>query len=169
MDVSGRFWSQYVPRHPRAAPEETSIANDRVMNAVRYVCVAVLLSGTVLSAQPASVTTPAAGSPVRRAILDALRAHLGIKSRFQVDHLKVAGAWAYLRCGEVVELDGHEVQETDLSVAALLERGADGKWVIVESWTLPSEDQHPFAAFVKRVKAREASERLPHALFPPDY
>jgi hypothetical protein len=68
----------------------------------------------------APVTTPAAGSPVRQAILDAVRAQIGTTSRFRIDHVRVAANWAFVRATEIVDAGGSE-QETDLTVAALLE------------------------------------------------
>jgi hypothetical protein len=103
--------------------------------------------------------------------MDAVRASLDIKSVFEVHHLKVAGRWAYLRCNEVF-IDGDEKQETDLSVAALLERRDTPKgkrWTIVEQWTLPTDDQLRFPEFVRRVQARQRKARIPAAIFPADY
>lgn len=131
--------------------------------------------GGVAAAQPQSraspVSTPAPGSPTRRAILDALRAKLDIKSVFEVYHLKVAGRWAYLRCNEVV-IDGGEKQETDLTVAALFERRegtTPARWSVVELWTLPTDESEHFRDFVRRVQTRQRESRIPVALFPADY
>jgi hypothetical protein len=118
-----------------------------------------------LSAQ--QITTPAIGSATRRAILDAVRSHLGIESKFQVQYLKVTGRWSYLRAGEIVEDDG-STQETDLSIAALLERPAGGTWKVVELWSLPGEDYFSFAEFSRIVREREARDQIPAALFPPE-
>ena len=115
--------------------------------------------------------TPAAGSPERAAILDALRTRLKTRSRFKVDHMKLAGEWAFVRATEIVELDGNEQQETDLTVAALLElpKGSTtGWWRIADYWTLPENDEKPLAEFTRRVKQRIAAERLPTALLPDD-
>ena len=110
-------------------------------------------------------------SPLQPQNLHALRRSLDIKSVFEVHHLRVAGRWAYLRCNEVV-IDGAVKQETDLTVAALLERRTEGaglRWTVVERWTLPTDDKEPFAAFVRRVQARQRAERIPATLFPTDY
>ena len=139
-------------------------------------CVAAAIAwpATGSSQPPAAagtVSTPAPGSPTRRAILDALRAKLDIKSVFEVYHLKVSGRWAYLRCNEVVMVDG-EKQETDLTVAALFERregNASARWRVVELWTLPTDDSEHFKDFVRRVQARQRDSRIPAALFPDDY
>ena len=117
------------------------------------------------------VVTPGAGSPERAAILDALRTRLKTKSRFKVDHIRLAGEWAFVRATEVVELDGNEQQETDLTVAALLEKpkgSTTGWWRIADYWTLPENDERPLADFTRRVKQRIAAERLPNALLPED-
>ena len=117
------------------------------------------------------VVTPAAGSPERAAILDALRTRLKTKSRFKVDHIRTSGSWAFVRATEIVELDENEQQETDLTIAALLElpKGSTtGWWRIADYWTLPENDQRPLADFVRRVKLRIAAERLPRALLPDD-
>ena len=117
------------------------------------------------------VLTPAAGSPERAAILDALRTRLKIESRFKVDHLKLAGEWAFVRATEIVELEGNEQQETDLTVAALLEKpkgSTTGWWRIADYWTLPENEEKPLADFTRRVKQRIAAERLPAALLPDD-
>ena len=117
------------------------------------------------------VVTPAAGSPERAAILDALRTRLKTKSRFKVDHIRTSGGWAFVRATEIVELDGNEQQETDLTVAALLElpKGSTtGWWRIADYWTLPENDEKPLAEFTRRVKQRIAAERLPTALLPDD-
>ena len=117
------------------------------------------------------VVTPASGSPERAAILDALRTRLKIKSKFRVGHMQMAGEWAFVRATEIVELDGNEQQETDLTVMALLEKpkgSTTGWWRIADYWTLPENEQKPLADFTRRVKQRIAAERLPAALLPDD-
>jgi hypothetical protein len=114
---------------------------------------------------------PAAGSPERTAILNALRQRLHTRSRFRVDHLRVAGRWAFVRATEEVELDRGEAQETDLSVAALLEHPAGSTrswWRITELWTLPDERERPLADFARRVRQRVRAEGLPAGLLPDD-
>jgi hypothetical protein len=148
--------------------------NKILLRAAVLVAIAISWRG-VAWAQPQSgasaVSTPAPGSPTRRAILDALRAKLDIKSVFEVYHLKVAGRWAYLRCNEVVFADG-EKQETDLTVAALFERregNAAARWSVVELWTLPTDESDHFKDFVRRVQTRQGESRIPAAIFPDDY
>ncbi|HVG30022.1 MAG TPA: hypothetical protein VM864_10015 [Pyrinomonadaceae bacterium] len=113
-------------------------------------------------------TAPAQGSAERKAVLDGVRARLKIKSQFKVYHLKVSGDWAYFFGGEVVAADG-ELQETDLTVKALLARkGAAGKatWAVAEIWTLPDEERQPFEKFSARVRARQKAENIPADIFP---
>ena len=117
-------------------------------------------------------TTPAQGSPERRAVLDGVRARLKLKSQFKVYHLKVKGDWAYFHGGEVVDAGEGELQETDLDVKALLERRkiANGKlsWVVVEIWTLPTDDKLSYQSFVTRVRKRKGAANAPADIFPAD-
>ena len=159
------------------------IAAERQANASAAQVSASTADITAMSAPPPSpvpqsesrvddpIVEPAAGSPERAAILDALRTRLKTKSRFRVGHLAVAGEWAFVRATEVVELEGNEEQETDLTVAALLEKpkgSTTGWWRIADYWTLPENDTRPLAAFTQRVRQRIAAERLPRALVPDD-
>lgn len=117
------------------------------------------------------VTTPAAGSKERTAIMDAVRQRLKSTSRFKVDHIRMAGNWAFVRATEVVPAEKDELQETDLTVAALLELppgSTTGWWRIADYWTLPGNDSRPLADFVRNVRARVRAERLPAALLPDD-
>ena len=126
-----------------------------------------MLGAQTDAASPAASLTPAKGSAERTAILDAVRRATGVRSRFEVDHMKVNGRWAYVRCGEVVIAD-RELEETDLSVAALLERatvkGQPG-WRVLEVWTLPSETERPWKAYASRVRERQRLGRIPADLF----
>jgi hypothetical protein len=131
-----------------------------------------LLWATVWAApQDASkATTPPQGSAERKALLDAVRARLEIKSQFKVYHLKVQGEWAFFHGGEVVDADG-ELQETDLDVQALLQRktvaGTPG-WYVAEIWTLPTDDKLARAEFARRVRRRQQTGRIPAAILPDD-
>ncbi len=119
-----------------------------------------------------TVVEPGTGSAERTAMLDAVRRAVRTESRFRVHHLRSTGRWAVFHGTEVVELDGDELQETDLDVAAMLERrgtGARARWEVVELWTLPTEEEQPRARFVERVRARRQRLQLPAALFPPDF
>jgi hypothetical protein len=114
------------------------------------------------------VRTPAAGSATRAAILDAVRANIGVRSRFKVSHVRASDRWAFVRCVEVVE-DGADLQETDLDIAALLERqpvGGAGRWRVVELWSLSTDQERPYAAFARRVRERVRASRVPRGLFP---
>ena len=125
--------------------------------------------GTIVNqAGPDKTRTPAAGSPERKMILDAVRRKLKVKSQFKVDHLKVNGAWAYLRGGEVVNIEG-ELQETDLGVDVLLKRRgvkANSPWTVVEIWTLPTDTTQPLASFDAKVRRRQKAENIPQSIFP---
>jgi hypothetical protein len=116
------------------------------------------------------VTTPAQGSAERKALLDAVRARLGIKSQFKVYHLRVSGEWAFFHGGEVVDADG-ELQETDLDVQALLQQktvGGKSNWYVAEIWTLPADDKLSRAEFARRVRRRQQTGRVPAAILPDD-
>ncbi len=115
--------------------------------------------------------TPAQGSPERKAMLDAVRVRLQLKSQFKVYHLKLKGNWAYFHGGEVVDAGEGELQETDLSVKALLERKQiNGKplWTVAELWTLPTEDKFPYKNFVARTRRRLKLSNVPADIFPAD-
>jgi hypothetical protein len=114
------------------------------------------------------VRTPGAGSMTRTAVLDAIRRRIGVKSRFKVSHIRATDRWAFVRCVEVVA-DGEQFQETDLDIAALLERrGTDtsARWDVVDAWALSTDDTRPYAAFARRVRERVRSAGIPSELFP---
>ena len=118
-----------------------------------------------------AATTPAQGSPERKAVLDAVRVRLQLKSQFKVYHLKLKGNWAYFHGGEVVDAGEGELQETDLDVKALLERkqiGGKPLWTVAELWTLPTEDKFPYKNFVARTRRRQKLSGTPADIFPPD-
>lgn len=113
-------------------------------------------------------TAPPPGSPARTALLDAVRAALGLDpkaSRFKVDHLRLAGTWAYFEGNEVVPLDGREWQETDLTVRALLARGKAG-WKVMLIWTLPGDEAFPLRRFERQLAVRRDRDNIPRSLFP---
>ena len=115
--------------------------------------------------------TPAQGSPERKAVLDAVRVRLLLKSQFKVYHLKLNGNWAYFHGGEVVDAGAGELQETDLDVKALLERkqiGGKPLWTVAELWTLPTEDKFPHKNFVARTRRRLKLSNVPADIFPSD-
>lgn len=119
----------------------------------------------------AVATTPAMGSPERKAVLDAVRARLKLKSQFKVYHLKLNGDWAYFHGGEVVDAGEGELQETDLDVKALLERkqtGGKTAWVVAEMWTLPTDDKLSYKTFVTRARQRQKASNVPADIFPAD-
>ena len=104
-----------------------------------------LLSLTAMNATAQAASTPDAGSPERKALLDAARAPLEQRLHqpvlFAVDGLRVAGDWAFLRAhmqgagGKPVYFAGTEFEEAashgalSRVYAALLERKA-GHWTI---------------------------------------
>ena len=115
-----------------------------------------------------SVRVPGAGSPTRTAVLDAVRRHVRTSSRFKVRHVRATDRWAFVRCVEVID-DGETLQETDLDIAALLERrgaGSAARWVVVELWSLMSNEERPYTPFARRVRERAREMRSPAALFP---
>jgi hypothetical protein len=123
---------------------------------------------TVVERQDTRVRTPAAGSAARTAILDAVRKRLGVKSKFKVSHVRATDRWAFVRCVEVIN-DGEQLQETDLDIAALLERtGPPGalRWEVVDVWSLSTDDEKPYTPFARRVRERARSSRIPSGLFP---
>lgn len=116
-------------------------------------------------------TTPAQGSPERKAVLDAVRTRLKLTSQFKVYHLKLNGNWAYFHGGEVVDAGAGELQETDLDVKALLERKTTGgktSWVVAEIWTLPTDDKSSYKNFVTRTRQRQKAANVPADIFPSD-
>lgn len=111
---------------------------------------------------------PAAGTPVRKAVLDAVRRHLRTSAVFKVPHLAVSGPTAFLRAGEVVP-DGDNLQETDLFVEVLLERRANGDWRVVHLWNLETEgEKAPHDAFLARVLRVLRERALPMTMLPDD-
>jgi hypothetical protein len=116
-------------------------------------------------------TTPAQGTPERKAVLDGVRARLKLTNQFKVYHLKLNGNWAYFHGGEVVDAGEGELQETDLDVKALLERKTNGgktSWVVAEIWTLPTDDKLSYKSFVTRARQRQKTSNIPADIFPSD-
>ena len=129
---------------------------------------ATLPAATVEAQAKAAVTMPAAGTPVRKAVLDALRRHLKTRAVFKVGHLAVSGSHAFFRGGEVVP-DGDNLQETDLFVEALLERSRTGRWRVVHLWNLADESETSLhQAFLANLRRAMREKALPAALLPDD-
>ncbi len=98
--------------------------------------------------------TPAAGSEERKAIMDALRVpaekDLGRKVIFRVDHLRVAGNWAFARVVPLLP-NGGEIDYSRTKYRTQLEEGAfdaeaecllrrDGdEWTVLE-WRFGATD-----------------------------
>jgi hypothetical protein len=154
------------------------------MRARRAALIAALTAAALWSTAPPPASLRAAGvaaaadaiapAPAeRQAILDAVRARVpaerALPGRLRVRYLSARGGWAYLRAGAQVRVEG-EWQETDGDVAALLRRAPLERpaWAVVEIWTLAEEHRRPFAAFARRVRARERSEGIPEAVIPTD-
>jgi hypothetical protein len=122
-------------------------------------------------AQSGKAASPAQGSPERKAVLDAVRVRLQLKSQFKVYHLKLKGNWAYFHGGEVVDAGEGELQETDLDVKALLERKqirGQPLWTVAELWTLPTDDKFSYKNFALRTRRRQKLSGVPADIFPPD-
>lgn len=101
--------------------------------------------------------------------MNAVRAAVRTTSRFRVHEMRVAGAWAFVHATEVVELDNDELQETDLTAMALLQRLGStptGRWTVVELWTLPTDERRSHANFVRAVRERQRRAGFPAALVP---
>ena len=115
---------------------------------------------------------PRPGTAERAALTNAVRLAVGNSSSYRIDHLRATPRWAFFSGTEVVPLDATELQETDLSVQALLERQLPGdgapRWKVVELWTLPTNDRAPHAPFLQRLRDRMTRDAVPKALFPPD-
>jgi hypothetical protein len=104
-----------------------------------------LLSLTAMNATAQSIQTPAAGSPERKALLDAARAPLERRLHqpvlFVVDRLSQSGDWAFLQAhmqgtgGRPLDFAGTEFAEAAAQggmshiYAALLQRKA-GHWTV---------------------------------------
>jgi hypothetical protein len=106
-----------------------------------------LFSIVVLSVSAfAQAHTPKAGSPERKALMDALRLpvekELGRKVIFKVDHLKVLDDWAFMRGlpqqpnGSAIDYRGTSHEQAikdgifDDGICALLKRQGD-KWTVI--------------------------------------
>lgn len=130
------------------------------------------ISGIAVSASRAQestdagdkVHTPAAGSPERKEIMDALRGDQ--KVVFKVFYLKVHGEWAFV---DVTPQDekGKAVAEGG---ASLMHR-VSGSWKVVDLSVLPEDPDNPMGPddpnpkFVKAVQ--KAFPGVPADIFPP--
>jgi hypothetical protein len=131
------------------------------------------LLAAALSALAQSATTPKVGSPLRKAVLDALRApvekQLGPPIVFEAKHFKVAGSWAYFEGmprrpgGKKVDYSKTKFREAaaeglfeDFVIALLRKTGS--KWKIVEMALGPTDYPTEFW--------RTKHKGLPASLFP---
>jgi hypothetical protein len=125
---------------------------------------AIFLLATVwISPAFADAVTPAVGSPERRAICDAVRAHVLAKMAmkqppmrvvFRIGHLRVDGAWAWFEAIPIQENgtflpDGYL---PDIDYIMVLQRGKSG-WQVVEN---QSRGDVP-----SRGEMRQMMQRLP--------
>ena len=127
-----------------------------------------LMWRTAHADKAAATHTPPPGTPERIALLSAVRSALRLNpgaSRFNVFHLRRAGNWAYFEGNEVVLLDDHSWQETDLTVKALLAHSGSA-WRVEVQWTLPGNDHFSLAAFEQRLAILRQTHHLPGELFP---
>jgi hypothetical protein len=98
------------------------------------------------------VTLPERGSPVRKAVVEVVRAHLATKQEFKVDRVVVARDWAYF--------EGVEQIENGRRVAALLRRQR-GAWTAAEVLTAAGPEGMPGL----RERLRADSRKPPPQLF----
>ena len=125
-------------------------------------CCLLLASATAFAQ---SAKTPAAGSPERKAIMDAIRgpAEKEFKTKviFNVDILRVAGDWAYARVSPTLP-NGKEIDFSKTKYREQIELGAfdpqgeallrrqNDKWKVLE-WAFGSTDV-PSAAWPEKYK-----------------
>lgn len=132
--------------------------------------VSVIFSGIAVFAPSGPRTdTPAVGSPVYVGAINAVQAHLGVSLAsghdFRVFHLKTNGQWTYFEGNQIVPLDDHEWQETDLTVKALFE--FEGKVLRIRAfWSLPENHRFSLQEFERQVADFRRSAHLPESLFP---
>lgn len=98
------------------------------MRAITVLCVC-LITAFATSQAP---TSPKQGSAVRKAILDSLRPpvekDLKQKVKFQVDHLKVQGNWAFMT-GKSLTAAGKKIDYRKTKYREALEAGAFDDWI----------------------------------------
>jgi hypothetical protein len=113
--------------------------------------------------------TPRPGSPERKAVLDAVRGHLGIKNQFEVLHLKINQGWAFFR-GNALYFEQGEKLEVD-SIMALLKRAEkSGKrvWQVESIWSLEKDSDQPLENYLEMFRKRQRDDRIPADIFPED-
>ena len=104
---------------------------------------------------PAPAYTPTAGTPERKAMLDAVRAALKTRSEFKVGHLRASGDWAYFEGRESIGSGA-----APPPVRAILHRTAAGQWQATDTCTA-SDDSPELEAF------RTKRATIPATLLPP--
>lgn len=97
------------------------------MRAIFVICVC-LISAITFCQTP---TSPKQGSAERKAILDAMRVpiekDLKQKVKFQVDHLRVLGKWAFMS-GKTLTPAGNKIDYRKTKYREALEAGAFDDW-----------------------------------------
>lgn len=138
-----------------------------IMNGRRIFLPSLLALACFPRAVPAAAATPPLGGAERKALLDAVRAGLGMspESRFRVSHLRQSDRWAYFEGTEAFPMDDGTWQETDLTVHALLARAGRG-WRLEQVWTLPDDEKLSLATFETRLAALRRRNHIPDDLFP---
>lgn len=119
--------------------------------------IALTFSGQV-AAEEYRAHTPKVGSQERKNIMDALRKELKINSQFDVYYLKAKNNSAYF-AGKVVPSDEQNKYAMG-SVRALVEKQDNGRWKVVDIWTLANEtaSAEQRMAFNERVRKKLKAE-----------
>lgn len=135
------------------------------------ICVSAMSHGTRSVSTPSQGSndaskahTPAAGSPERKAIMDALRGDQTVV--FKVYYLKVHGDWAW---ADVTPLDskGKAVAEGGASLL----HNQNGAWKVMDLSVIPEDPDNPMGPddpdpkFIKAVQ--KAFPGVPADIFPP--
>ncbi|HWP42512.1 MAG TPA: hypothetical protein VNO14_04705 [Blastocatellia bacterium] len=140
------------------------------MRTLLCVLVSMALAAACFAAQTKGrAYTPRPGTPERRAILDSVRSHLGIKNQFEVAHMKVNEGWAFFR-GNALVFEQGEKLEVD-SVMALLrqvDRGGKKTWQVESLWSLEKNSDQPMENFLEIFRRRQRDDRIPADIFPED-
>lgn len=125
---------------------------------------ACLLLALSLPGGAANALTPPPGSPLRVAVIDAVKTQLGIHGKFKVARIEVAGDWAYFEGTEIVPLQAGEWQETDQTVNAVLQK-TEGGWRTALLWSLTRDHEYPRARFESDLRELRQTRSLPEVLF----
>ena len=123
--------------------------------------------GSSLSQTKDAVRAPAANSPERKAILDALRADSGEKNAvYQVHFIRVHSGWAWV---DTTPLDANTKRPTAEGGPNLLHM-VNGQWKVMDLSTVPEDPNDPMGAedasatYVKNL--RRTYKGCPADIFP---